>query len=84
MALKIILTGDVNLMNVPDPDTPFRQVKKVFGSADLVFSNLECSLYEPPPNHSVDNEGFYVAPLADEQDTLREDHAGLESLWDVF
>ncbi|UHL63089.1 CapA family protein [Paralcaligenes sp. KSB-10] len=62
MALKIILTGDVNLMNITDPDTPFRQVKKTFDSADLVFSNLECSLYEPPANHSVDNEGFYVAP----------------------
>lgn len=62
MATNIILTGDVNLMNVTDPDIPLRQMKRAFDSADLVFSNLECSLYKPAAGHSVDNEGFYVAP----------------------
>jgi poly-gamma-glutamate capsule biosynthesis protein CapA/YwtB (metallophosphatase superfamily) len=62
MTIKMIITGDVNLMNVDDPDVPFRQVKKEFESADLVFSNLECCLYDPPDAHSVDNEGFYVTP----------------------
>jgi poly-gamma-glutamate capsule biosynthesis protein CapA/YwtB (metallophosphatase superfamily) len=59
--MKMILTGDVNLMNVTDPAVPFRQVADEFRAADLVFSNLECCLYEPP-GHSVDNEGFFAAP----------------------
>ena len=62
MALQLILTGDVNLMNVSAPEVPFRRVKAAFDSADLVFSNLECSLYQPSAEHSVDNEGFYVDP----------------------
>ncbi|GAA4342839.1 CapA family protein [Pigmentiphaga soli] len=62
MTAKLILTGDVNLMNVSDPEVPFRRVRPAFQAADLVFSNLECCLYEPPNGHSVDNEGFYVAP----------------------
>lgn len=62
MTVKLIVTGDVNLMNVSDPSVPFRQVAARFHAADLVFSNLECCLYEPAGSHSVDNEGFYVAP----------------------
>lgn len=62
MKSKLILTGDINLMNVADADVPFRKVRDEFCGADLVFSNLECCLYEPPLGHSVDNEGFYVAP----------------------
>jgi len=59
--MKMILTGDVNLMNLTDPAVPFGRVADEFRAADLVFSNLECCLYEPP-NHSVDNEGFYATP----------------------
>ena len=58
---SLILTGDVNLMNVADPDQPFRRVREEFRSTDLVFSNLECCLYEPR-SHSTDNEGFFIAP----------------------
>ena len=63
MPLNIILTGDINLMNVTDPDVPFRKVIKEFQTADAVLSNFECCLYEPPGQHSVDTaEGFYANP----------------------
>ena len=44
----MILTGDVNLMNVDDPRVPFARVRDEFRAADIVFSNLECCLYDPP------------------------------------
>ena len=59
--MKLILTGDVNLMNVDDPAVPFARVAEEFRAADAVFSNLECCLYAPG-GHSHDNEGFYAAP----------------------
>lgn len=58
----LILTGDVNLMNVADPKTPFARIRDLFRSADLVFSNLECCLYTPPRGHSFHNEGFFADP----------------------
>ena len=60
---KLILTGDINLMNVEDPRVPFARVAAEFRDADFVFSNLECCLYDPPPGHSHDNEGFYASPI---------------------
>jgi poly-gamma-glutamate capsule biosynthesis protein CapA/YwtB (metallophosphatase superfamily) len=60
---KMILTGDVNLINVSDPAVPFALVKDEFGAADIVFCNLECSLYQPPGGHSIQNEGFFADPL---------------------
>ena len=62
MILKILLTGDVNLMNVTNPADPFAKVATEFESADLVFSNLECCFYEPDAAHAFDREGFF-APL---------------------
>ncbi len=62
MANTLILTGDVNLLNVTDPAVPFAQVRGDFATADMVFGNLECCLYEPPGGHSFHNEGFYAAP----------------------
>lgn len=62
MSIDLLLTGDVNLMNLTDPNIPFRLIASTLGKADLVFSNLECCLYSPPKNHSVDNEGFYADP----------------------
>jgi poly-gamma-glutamate capsule biosynthesis protein CapA/YwtB (metallophosphatase superfamily) len=59
----MILTGDVNLMNVDDPTVPFARVQHEFGAADVVFSNLECCLYDPPQGHAVENEGFFASPL---------------------
>ena len=58
---RVILTGDVNLMNVDDPTVPFRRMRETFESADVVFSNLETCLYKPP-GHSVNNEGFFADP----------------------
>jgi poly-gamma-glutamate capsule biosynthesis protein CapA/YwtB (metallophosphatase superfamily) len=63
MSLKILLTGDVNLMNVADPAEPFAKVAAEFNAADLVLSNLECCFYEPDAAHALDREGFF-APLA--------------------
>jgi len=62
MPQTLLLTGDVNLMNVDDPKVPFRRVISNFKAADFIFSNLECCFYVPPADHSVENEGFYAAP----------------------
>ncbi len=59
---RLILTGDINLMNVTDPATPFQRVAAEFRAADMVFSNLECCLYAPPRAHSFHNEGFFANP----------------------
>jgi poly-gamma-glutamate synthesis protein (capsule biosynthesis protein) len=59
---RLILTGDVNLMNVTDPAVPFRRVAAEFRDADMVFCNLECCLYKPARTHSFHNEGFYADP----------------------
>jgi len=58
----MILTGDVNLMNVTDPAVPFALVEDEFRAADLVFCNLECCLHQPPGDHSVEHEGFFADP----------------------
>jgi poly-gamma-glutamate capsule biosynthesis protein CapA/YwtB (metallophosphatase superfamily) len=63
---KMILTGDINLMNVEDPAVPFARVRDEFRGADIVFSNLECCLYEPSRGHAVENEGFFAAPRTGE------------------
>ena len=58
----MILTGDINLMNVDDPAVPFARVQDEFRAADIVFSNLECCLYDPPRGHAVESEGFFASP----------------------
>ncbi len=58
----LILTGDVNLMNVTDPAVPFALVRDELRSSDLVFSNLECCLYTPAHAHSFHTEGFFADP----------------------
>ncbi len=62
MPQTLMLTGDVNLMNVADPSVPFRLVAPAFKQSDFVFSNLECCFYEPPGGRAVENEGFFAAP----------------------
>ncbi len=70
MHSTVILTGDVNLMGVDDPAVPFRRVADTLREADVVFGNLECSLYEPPtprrmmPDELSGYEGFYAPPAA--------------------
>jgi poly-gamma-glutamate capsule biosynthesis protein CapA/YwtB (metallophosphatase superfamily) len=59
---SMILTGDVNLMNVADPAVPFARVGEELRAADHVFANLECCLYQPPDGHAVEHEGFFADP----------------------
>src|SRR6266571_8060246 len=59
---SMILTGDVNLMNVGDPAVPFARMAAEMRAADLVFANLECLLYQPPDGHAVEHEGFFADP----------------------
>lgn len=61
-----MLTGDVNLMNVADPQVPFARVKDTLAQADVLFGNLECCFHEPASGHPLEREGFY-APLASAQ-----------------
>lgn len=61
MASSLILTGDVNLMNVTDPTVPFRQVAAPLHVADAVFANLECCLHLPE-RRSHATEGFFADP----------------------
>jgi len=66
MSHTLMLTGDVNLMNVTDPEIPFRLVAPILKRSDFVFSNLECCFYIPPRGHAVENEGFMADPAAGE------------------
>src|SRR6185437_14861250 len=59
---SLILLGDVNLMNVEDPEIPFRRIGPDLRDADLVLANLECCLYRPPEGHAVEHEGFFADP----------------------
>ena len=42
----MVLTGDVNLRNVTDPDHPFALVAETLKASDIVFGNLEGCLYD--------------------------------------
>jgi len=64
MPAHMILTGDVNLMNVDDPTVPFALVAPLFADAALIFSNLECCLYQPAAAQTFHTEGFYADPFA--------------------
>src|SRR3989449_10799927 len=66
MKRALMLTGDINLMNVTDPQVPFARVKDTLRQADVLFGNLECCFYEPATGHPVERESFY-APLASAQ-----------------
>src|SRR5580700_5664784 len=61
MTGRLILTGDVNLMNVADAAVPFRHVAAALHEADVVFGNLECCLHLPP-RRSHATEGFFADP----------------------
>ena len=59
---KLILTGDINLMNVDDPAEPFRKILDELRAPDVVFGNLECCLHLPASRHSHATEGFFADP----------------------
>lgn len=58
---RLLLTGDVNLMNVTNAGVPFKRIAPELRAADVVFSNLECCLHLPS-RRSSDNEGFFADP----------------------
>ncbi|MBI2294981.1 MAG: CapA family protein [Betaproteobacteria bacterium] len=66
----LILTGDVNLVNVTDPAAPFARVADTLRGADVLFGNLECCLYKAPAARSVMDEGFYADPASGRALTL--------------
>src|SRR4030095_7308837 len=57
----LMLTGDVNLMNVTDPKVPFALIGDTLRQADVLFGNLECCFHEPGAGHSIEREGFYAS-----------------------
>src|SRR5438093_456261 len=63
LAMKLILMGDVNLMDVTNPEEPFRKILGELHAADVVFGNLECCLHLPASRHSDTNEGFFADPV---------------------
>jgi poly-gamma-glutamate capsule biosynthesis protein CapA/YwtB (metallophosphatase superfamily) len=69
MAITLMFTGDVNLMNVTRLEAPFARVKPVLQQSDALFGNLECCFYAPSGERSVSDEGFYAAPAM--ADSLR-------------
>jgi poly-gamma-glutamate synthesis protein (capsule biosynthesis protein) len=62
LATTLLITGDVNLMNVTDPNAPFARVAGTLASGDIRFANLECCFYRPAGARSLSDEGFYAAP----------------------
>lgn len=75
MRQTLILTGDVNFLNVSDPAIPFARVSDVLSKADVVFGNLECCLSDPPQDYSFDQEGFFAGPHLGEALKLGNFHA---------
>lgn len=71
----MMFTGDINLMNVTDPTRPFGGVADTLRSADVLFGNLECCLYQPPTEKSQMDEGFYATPAAGQALKLAGYHA---------
>jgi len=61
MANRLILAGDINLVNVGDAGIPLRRIAAELHAADAVFANLECCLYLPP-RRSHATEGFFADP----------------------
>lgn len=64
MAVTLALTGDINFIGLQDPAAPFRQLGPYLNSADVVFGNLECCLFEPPGGASDDDDAFYAPAIA--------------------
>ncbi len=75
MKQTLILTGDLNFLNVTDPTVPFARVADILGEADLVFGNLESCLSNPPADYSYEKEGFYAGPQTGEALKLGNFHA---------
>jgi len=57
----LALLGDINFLGVACADGLFDHVAAPLRRADMVFANLECCLYDAPPDAS-ERRGFYVPP----------------------
>lgn len=68
---RILFAGDINLMDVHEPQRPFALVKDTLADADLRFANLDCSFIETP-------EGFQRPP-----DELRAPLGSVKALADA-
>src|SRR5262245_28176397 len=66
MRRVLMLTGDVNLMNVADPQVPFALIRDTLRQADVLFGNLECCFHEPAAGHPLEREGFHAPHAAAE------------------
>jgi len=64
MKRVLMLTGDVNLMHVTDPQVPFVRITDTLRRADVLFGNLECCFHEPADGHSLEHEGFHAPPAS--------------------
>ena len=60
---NLLMTGDINLLDVEEATEPFRKVADSLGAADIVISKLECILGTPKHSHSIHNEGFFANPV---------------------
>ena len=58
---QLLVTGDLNFMNVTDAATPFARIAGRLAQADAVFSNMECCLYSGSADTHL-SEGFYADP----------------------
>jgi len=72
---QLLLTGDVNLMNVDDARTPFARVAATLRAADFLFGNLESRPHAPPAERPPGHEGFYAPPAAGQALALAGFHA---------
>ena len=55
----MILTGDINLGNVTNPNKPFELVANILHQEDIVFGNLEGCLSDViDPNHYMSKSGW--------------------------
>ena len=61
--MKLILMGDINLIEVTNPAEPLPNILGELHAADVVFGNLECCLHLPASRHSDANEGFFADPV---------------------
>lgn len=61
MHQTLYLLGDINLKGVEDASGLFKHVRHTLQSADLVFANLECCLYDLPES-AQERRGFYTSP----------------------
>src|SRR5262249_39354419 len=64
MKRVLMLTGDVNVMQVSGAAVPFARIVDTLRRADVLFGNLECCFHEPPGGHSLEHEGFHAPPAA--------------------